>query len=74
MAHSASELPRGKRASMGTMSAQKVNDPAWRRERAAAGGRAAQTLPVLISRIERREDELTDEDRERLARLSSSAR
>ena len=56
---------------MVTMSTRKIEDPQWRRQRAAAGARAAHTLPAIISRIERREDELTDDDRERLARLST---
>jgi len=49
----------------------KLDDREWLTRRAQAGARAAHSLPSLISRIERRQTELTEEDRERLAALGT---
>ncbi|MGV1010567.1 MAG: hypothetical protein ACOYBY_18530 [Dermatophilaceae bacterium] len=48
----------------------KLADPRFRSDRASLAGRASHALPALIGRIERRSNELTDEDRERLAKLA----
>jgi len=56
------------------MSPRKLDDPAWRKNRATVAARAAHSLSTLIGRIERRRDELTPEEWDRIDALTQEKR